>query len=323
MRRIHKVTFHCAAIALLVCMLVPPSRSGTQKSDEVALPSYDCGGVSAAREWHYVVAARIRPLVFWTGWKEVGEARVRRNESESARHLELLIGTDPERAPRRINRWGYIVETACGPATQILGIMTASDEETMEEATTNVSQNGNAKHIFKVIRGSLTSDQAVMEILRVAVVENLTYRDVDVLLNRLPPPGPTRRAPVPSGARGGFLTAVSMLVQQSQAEYRQSGRLSPLPPQRFVFAGAVYDLTLRSAKLDSDLAAGGQTAPRAIKGEFEVRNRATGKLSRFKLEYTTDEVLGRVPLRVVYQPRWWLQIELRLRDAAHVQVAAE
>jgi len=321
MPRIHRVTSRYAAIALAVCILMPPIHVGAQTGVGIPVPSHDCGDRSAAREWQYDVAARIRPLVFWTGWKEVGEGRIRRSESDSARYLELLIGTDPERAPLGINRWGYIVETGCGPTAQILGIMTASDEETIEEATVHVSQGSSARQIYKAIRGSLTGDQAVVEILRLAVAEKLTFRDIDALMMRLPPPGTARRAAVPSGAHGGLLTAVATLVRQSQTEYRQSGKLSPLPPQAFVFAGKMYDLTLRSAKSDSKPTVSSQTHPPTIKGEFEVRNRATGRLARFRLEYAADEVLGRAPLRVVYQPRWWLQIELRLRDAVPMRAA--
>lgn len=315
MRHLYRVPSQCAAIVLAACWLVAP-RLETQTKTEIVVPNHNCGEKSAAREWQYGVAARIRPLVFWTGWKDVGEGRIRRSEPDRAPYLELLVGTDPKRAPLGINRWGYIAETVCGPATQILGIMTASDEETIEEATANVGEGGNARQIFKAIRGSLTGDQAFNEVLRLAVAESLTYRDIDALLSRLPPPGTMRQTSVPPGAHGGFLTAVSRLVQQSQAEYRQSGKLSRLPPQSFVFAGKVYDLTLRSVQLESDRASGGRTYPQALRGEFEVRNRATGKLTRFKVEYAADEVVGEAPLRVVYQPRWWLQIELRLRGTA-------
>lgn len=318
MRDIRKVASRCSVVALVVCLLVAPSRSGTRV--DMAIPQ-NASKDPVPAEWHYDVVARVRLLFFWTGWKDVGEARIRRSESDSARHLELLIGTDPERAPLQINRWGYIVETVCGPSTQIVGVMTASEEETIEQATAQVRESSSAKHIFKAIRGSLTKEEALTEIFQLALIDDLTYRDVDALLLRLPPPGNPRRVPLPSGAHRGFLTAVSTLLQQTQAEYRRTRNLTPQPPQPFLFGGTAYDLALRSAKLDSNPTLGGQESSPVIKTEFQIRNHVTGKVTRFTITGVVNASMSGAPLRVTYQPRWWLQIELRLRNPAPIHAA--
>src|SRR5579871_3736560 len=86
----------------------------------------------------YAVSGRVRLLLFWTGLREVGDARITWTGATSGqRGFELLIGTDPDRAPRRLNRWGYEAEKLCddGSAT-LLGVMTQADEQTVDEATT-------------------------------------------------------------------------------------------------------------------------------------------------------------------------------------------
>lgn len=316
MQRTRIVTLLFAAAVLVPLTTAVPHALALRETRGDAPTGDGCATVSPGSEWHYVVAARIRPLLFWTGWKEVGDARIRRSETDSTRHLELLIGTDPERAPLKLNRWGYVAETACGPTTEIVGVMTVSDEETIEEATAYISQGSNARHAFRAIRGNLAGGEAATEVLRLGFTENFTYRHLDVLLQRLPPPGTPRRATVLPGAHAGFLTAVSAVLQQEQADYQRSGQLTPIPAQVFVFGGRLYDLRLKSAKVGPDVQLGSRTFRGPIENEFEVRNRTTQHTSRFRIACCAEQGLAAVPLRVVYQPRWWLQIELRLRDAA-------
>lgn len=65
-----------------------------------------CAPLPIVAQHRYRMAAKIRPLLFWIGRDNVGEAQVVWHAGGSARGVELLIGSDPDRAPRRINRWG-------------------------------------------------------------------------------------------------------------------------------------------------------------------------------------------------------------------------
>jgi len=44
-------------------------------------------------------------LLFWIGRSNVGDAIVTRTAAPHETSYSLLIGSDPDRAPRRINRW--------------------------------------------------------------------------------------------------------------------------------------------------------------------------------------------------------------------------
>ncbi len=94
---------------------------------------------------HYTMTARVRPLLFWIGKDDVGDAVIARRRDADGIGYSLLIGSDPERAPRRINRWGYIDEEIRGDEATLIGLMTESDEESIGEAEAHVSkQNGRA-----------------------------------------------------------------------------------------------------------------------------------------------------------------------------------
>jgi hypothetical protein len=64
--------------------------------------------VQAVDSRTYDVRGRVKMLVFWTGARSQGTARIIRSAAgDNTRRRELLIGTDPERAFRKMNRWSY------------------------------------------------------------------------------------------------------------------------------------------------------------------------------------------------------------------------
>jgi len=135
--------------------------------------------------------------------------------------IDLLIGTDPERAPMHVNRWGYASELTCAGQTQVVGLMTQSDEDTIQAATVSVSPSGGKTHQCRAVRGTIAAGPAETELLRVST---------------------------------------------------------------------------------------GDT-------EFETRNTISGEVTRFQVTSgtaATGALLTGVPLRVVYRPRWWLELELLL-----------
>ena len=98
-------------------------------------------------EYRYRMAGKIRPLLFfWITKDGIGGARIRvRRGEDGASGLDLLIGSDPTRAPRGINRWGYILEETRGDETTVVGIMKKSDEDTLDQATSNVAREAHGE----------------------------------------------------------------------------------------------------------------------------------------------------------------------------------
>jgi hypothetical protein len=121
-----------AAIALGVAAFGSASEPFQQAT-------FSCDALSArvpvVREHSYVVNAKVRPvLLFWIGRDNIGAARITWRKGSGRRTFEFLIGSDPARAPRQINRWGFIVEELDADNAEVLGVMRESNEETIEEA---------------------------------------------------------------------------------------------------------------------------------------------------------------------------------------------
>jgi hypothetical protein len=256
----------------------------------------------------YTVLGRARVLVVWTGRHEIGDARLGWIDASDGRRLELLIGTDPARAPRKMNRWGYVTETVCGRRGHVLGLMTPSDEETIEEANGNLAAGAYA---LKVIRASHDGSAVRTERFRVASDPKATYRDLDARLAALPPPGAARPSTRPAAADAGFLFSIDALLHEAVKAPRAPGRA---PPQRtYIYGGRVYQLAMRQARDVPTFTSGGVTYRDLIEGTFEVRNTTTGDETPFELTFGSTGALAAVPVRIVYRPRWWLEVELHLR----------
>jgi hypothetical protein len=274
-----------------------------------------CGApTQAGVDHHYAVSGRLRLLFFWTGRHDVGNARIARNDSpDGSQRLELLIGTDPERAPRQLNRWGYEAETVCGPNAELLGIMTQSDEQEIADATATLGTGTTRSHPYKAVRATRRGSEGSTEVLRLLVDDNLTYRNLDALLERLPPQGSVRHMTVPGATDSGFLVAVAALVHNSVGA-PSAANPAVNSPRTFIYAGRLYTLKLGDTRAPKTLLIGTTTYRSAIEGQFEIRNTATGDTTKFQMTYGTTDGLAEVPLRIVYQPRWWLELELTLKD---------
>src|SRR5262245_40802097 len=124
--------FLAGAGAIAMAVTVPasvPSRD--------ARPAALCGeALTGSNVSRYAVYARVRPFLIWIGRRVVGGAEIGWQYGRGgSRRLDLLIGTDPDRTPMRVNRWGYIAETTCASRTDLIGVMTDADEQTIEEAS--------------------------------------------------------------------------------------------------------------------------------------------------------------------------------------------
>ncbi len=305
-------------LAILFAVAAGGSTRPMVETGETTFPSWTgAPQLPTSVAYHYSLTARVRPLlVFWITRPGVGIARIVRGQDAGARSYELLIGSDPERAPMRINRWGYVTEVARGDATELVGVMTESDEQTVDQARAKVDRSAQAGgHGFKAIRASIASGNASAQVLRTTFQEDYTLRDLRAVLDRLPEGRtPTARLRVPEGAGRGFLSALADLIDRNVAAARASGRVSAGESTSFVYDRGLYDLAVRTAKIVRAPRAGGSAAARSIESDFEIRNCETGNTTGFRLVYGTDGSTAGVPLRIVYRPRWWFEAELTLEE---------
>ncbi len=265
---------------------------------------------------HYTLSGHIRPLLFWMGRDNVGLGRITwRRGDDGSRAYELLVGTEPARAPRSLNRWGYISEEVSGPNGHLLALMTGSDESSYSEAEKKASR-GSAQGDFRAIRGRVQNGAAVWRVARVYTPSALTVNDVDATLaqvGRETSVAPARDSRVAPNVRPGFLVAVAELLDRAVDARIARRDLKSVIGNRveYVFGQRGYELQLRDA--EAETFGSGTSARPALHTSFEIRTLATGDRSRFEITCGTEGNLKGVPLLIEWQPKWWLKLGLHLQ----------
>jgi hypothetical protein len=313
-------------ISLSIWISAGHGAGSTLASDEcLTIP---CGqSPREVNERFYTLTARIRLLAFWISRAGVGAGRIAWSEDgDGTQELALLIGSDPARAPMKINRWGYINERVSGSRAELIGVMTEGEEQSIQQARANVSVS-NGKHSFKAIRSRILDGTAHSSVSYMKLDEDFTYRDVDALLQRVPQDGArVSRLNLPEGAEPGFLFAVRSLVDESVCTYRNSPALGEAQhaARRYVFSGTAYELRRKSIRKVQELVINHRTLRQLLESKFETRNLSTGHSSEFSITYGIQDPIAGIPVRIVYRPRWWFEAEMLLEsDAAALQTARE
>jgi hypothetical protein len=315
-----------AAISAAACALCVAGMAGAARPAPQVPPAAPAAGrlgpapsadeLPLLRAHRYRMAGRVRPLLFWIGRDNVGMGEIVWRAGDGSVGFELLIGTDAARAPRGINRWGYLQEDVRPAATRVLGVMTTSDEATISDVTSRPAGaqtvgrfKGTDARIAKGVSRSATETIETERDYAVRDKALIAGRIEQKLADALP-----RDVPVPDGVRHGFLVATAELVQDTLAAAKAGaqplralkGRTIP-----YIYARTLYDLKLNNLELTRprDRA----SAPYAvIRAEFGTLNRTKGTRTTFELEYAAEGPLAGVPTLIRHRPRWWLEAVLTL-----------
>jgi hypothetical protein len=266
-----------------------------------------------ASERRYRLSAAIRPLLFWIGRGNVGGARVVwRADGDGRRGYELLLGSDPGRAPRKINRWGWTREDADPWGATMAGVMNRSEDDNLDQAKASLGR-GKDGYLFKLNRARLEDGVARAEATTVWAPEDFSFRQLDDLLRfveETKPPSRVRAGALPPGTRPGLLTALADLVHAGVVAARTPGTAAPRPRMvQYTFNAGVYDLVITSWERVKKARYGTQTYEKLVRLDFESRNREKGTTERFAFACGTEGDLAEVPVFVRYQPKWWFKVE--------------
>jgi hypothetical protein len=266
-----------------------------------------------SRAHRYRVDVRLRPLLFWIRKPDIGDGRLTWREGpDGATGYELLVGSDPARTPRHINRWGYLREESGTNGATVLGVMSQSDEQSVRDA--DKSTNGtDGLHAFKALRQVVAGSQTRVTVSAVRMRNDPTYADVDALLAAVPAaPSETRTVAAPQVTSPGFLAAVASLMEGGRATADQAPNTHRFV-RTYVYNGQLYQLQLRSAERLDRYAREGRSFGRAIRGQFCVLNGTTHEETPFTVVYGIEGDLTDVPLLISWRPRWWFEVECALR----------
>ena len=289
----------------------PPSRQSGPDASTTDVP--------VVRQHRYKMAGRVRPLLFWIGRDDVGMGEIVWRGGEGAVAYELLIGSDAAKAPRGLNRWGYLLEDSRPSGTRVLGVMTTSDEATISDVTrrpAGAQPVGRFKGLDARIAGGVSRSTAET----IETERDFSVLDKATIVGRIEQKlkdGAVRVTAVPDGVRQGFLLAVAELVQDTIAARKTGekalrqlkGRTIP-----YVYSRTLYDLKLTGVDAVRP-SGGGPPTGAAVHAEFETLNRTKGSRTTFELDYATEGPLAGVPTLIRHKPRWWLEAVLTLEGA--------
>ncbi len=316
---------------LLLCILSPAGLS---------FASTNSGG-DPTRVLSYRMKGKVRLLFFWVGKDDVGGGTItlqsnRGEDGALQEKVEILFGSNPERVPGGINRWGYGREAATwkqDPLGRTLqetffeGFMKYSREESLDEVqSNNERQLSGAEFVYEGIRSTVRPAETLSEIRVFSVEEDFDYRNATSIhcgyARRLEQGPPDRKKRLANEshyeAPMGFLTALRAYLTEVVDQHRSGGEPQPLPARRFAYNSKIYQLEMRNLKyLDSfDLPMPSGAPDRKFEkvAKADIRNSPLGESWHhdFSIWFGLEGPYRAVPLRIVDKPRWWLRVELNL-----------
>lgn len=340
MKSLSRIRRPAARLALLFCL----SLSTVWPATPAEKAAVDGGEVFNV--YPYRMKGKVRLLFFWVGKDDVGGGHIaigRTLEGSDGwrQEIEVLFGSNPERVPGKINRWGYGREESVwtepapssGPRlvrTLFEGFMKHSKEESLSEVQSN-SAAENGSFVYDGIRSLVGPEEALSEIRTFAAGEDFDYRNSDPIhcgyKKRLAggPPDKSRKLTKREGYQApfGFLTGVNSMLQGAVKAYGAGGDwMSQRPTLVYVYNAQKYQLRLKNLKFEGDFdiplprkdgeREREQRFRQVAKAEFEIKKLGTDYDHEFNIWFPLEGRYRGVPIRIEDKPRWWLRIELNL-----------
>jgi hypothetical protein len=261
--------------------------------------------------YEYRVVGQLRFLFLWLTASDVGGARVTFRQRVDTRSISLLIGSDPERAPRRINEWGYVREEVAAASASVFGVRTTTDGDSAQDAEDHRTRTGAAAE-YGVLCAGIQPEWSTSSTTTIRTSRDLTYRNTDQLLDQLERVSQfiVRVVRRPPDTLPGFLTALDRLTRRAAgADRGQEGQAAAIG---FVYKDGVYDLRASRTESVAELRTRSRVFRNLLRSDITIRNRQTGAVAAFSITYGTTNSLAGVIVAARYQPRWWFRIELEL-----------
>jgi hypothetical protein len=289
-------------------------------------------------QYDYIMTARVRLLLFWAGKDDVGGGYIRRGifpGDPSAEFFQILMGSDPAKAPRAINRWGAAAERMQhagrpgGPpeSSTFFGFMKVNKGNSPAEMRKELDgEKEGGTYLFSAILNEADRYGSVAKTVPFASDTDFNIHELDqaepVVFDRLEGPEGKIRTLDPGQFRAcgrpeGFLSSVAELDEDAL-----EGRRTP-EAVCYVYNGQTFRLTLTHVSTVVNeivrLALNGTSQPYVrdyqdlLLARFDNFNETTSQGSTFELLLGTKGDLRAVPVRISYQPNWWFQVVLNLK----------
>ena len=295
-----------AAITLVVITGVIATGSTSAPGVPAHVPGRT---MPVVRQHTYRMAGKIRVLLLWVGRDDVGSGVIKWRGDGDEKAIEILIGSDPNRAPSQLNKWGYLVEAMRGGESSVVGLISQENDDRLSDVKADLKTH-KEQRAFDTIRGYAATAEGMARVGTLYAPNHLTYHDADTVLVSVLADSSlaVKRVARRGNVRPGFLTSLTELITSSLAKNNDNARLQYIHGDR-LFELRLLDAT-RLARFDRD----GRTWHNVIRGRFETGEAGNGSGTRFELVYGASGALTGIPILISYQPKWWLQVDLVLNS---------
>ena len=99
----------------------------------------------------------------------------------SEKAIELLIGSDPKRAPGQLNKWGYLVEAMRGGESSVVGLISQENDDRLSDVKADLKTR-KEQRAFDTIRGYAAAAEGTARVGTLYAPSQLTYHDADTVL---------------------------------------------------------------------------------------------------------------------------------------------
>jgi hypothetical protein len=266
------------------------------------------------KEHTYKMSGRVRALLLWVGRDDVGSGVIRWRGAGEGHAYELLIGSDPLRAPGKLNKWGYLAEEVRAGEGSVVGVISRDVEQRLSEVKAGLANRQDARP-FDTIRGRVTHREAYARVSILQASNSLTYREANAVLDLAfdDRSVPVKHAERPRGVRPGFLSSVAEIIVTTAGTTARDKRLAPRA-LHYMYGHQLYELRLLEATPLPRFERNGRSFDQVIRGKFATGRPGAGPGSRFELVWATTGRLAGVPILISYQPKWWLHVELLIQS---------
>src|SRR5262245_40486544 len=320
---VHFVVVLTFSGVVMLSLVVSPAAVARQASSARAhtLPAPDELPIKA--EYHYRLSGSARPFLFWINRDNVGGGRMTwRRGGDGTLSLELLMGSDPARAPFKTNRWGYIREVVQGDSAELVAVKSETEEETIEEAKASAQRKDQPRSLL-FIRELVTPRETRASTAITDVGLDASYRELAQVLDRMSTirDWQERVGVRPEATRPGFLVALTELMQSGADAWKAapgSGFRYGTHTLRYMHRTKPYELRQSDVELLRSVTLGSRRYSNLLQGTFRIKNPSTNYQSQFTVIYGVEGELAAVPVRITYQPRWWLRTQLTLDPSEQV-----
>ncbi len=265
------------------------------------------------REHTYRMSGRVRALLLWVGRDDVGSGVIRWRGNGTDHAFELLIGSDPMKAPGKLNKWGFLAEEIRSGECAVVGVISKDSEDGLSDVKAGLASKTDGRP-FDTIRSRVTQRQAYAQVSTLVASKAITYRQANAVLKQAlgNASDEIKQIARPEGARPGFLSSMAEVIRSSTA-YADRARRIPQQTVLYVYGDRLYELRLIDATAIPRFERDGRLFEHVIRGRFETGQRGTGSGSRFEVIFGTRGALEGVPIVISYQPKWWLHVELMVQ----------